>query len=610
MGGRRIAVVVTAALAALLLLVPAARASFHLISIREVYPGTAANRDADFVELQMYASGQNFVSGHALTVYNASGTAIGTFTFSAMAANGANQRTILIGDSGVLGEFGVAPDLTDSALEIPPAGGAACWAGSIDCVSWGSFESSKLPAAGTPADSATGIPEGEALRRTIEPGCPTLLEEADDSNNSAADLFDATPQPRDNASAPTETACTGPLATIDSHPANPTNQTGASFAYHSSEAGSSFECKLDTAAFAACQESGIEYAGPLADGTHAFQVRAKDAGEHVGPAANYSWRVDTTAPTATIDSHPANPSPGGSASFAYHSSETGSSFACSLAAEGASDSFSPCSSSGQTYTGLGDGSYTFKVRATDGAGNQGAASAFAWEVDNSLSDTTPPQTSILSKPPDPSESSTVSFTYESNEPGSTFECSLDATPFASCPASGITHTGLANGAHSFAVRAIDASENVDPTPAGYSFDIAVPAPPPPPAAIVPPPPLVVPLLTAAPPRTRITAKPRRHTSDRTPTVRFRSNVVGAGFQCSVDRARFKRCRSPFTARRLRPGRHRIRVRAFFGGAVDPTPAGAVFKVVGGNRRAQRRHRRYRRQHRIARRDDRRQGHRT
>jgi hypothetical protein len=32
---------------------------------------------------------------------------------------------------------------------------------------------------------------------------------------------------------------------------------------------------------------------------------------------------------------------------------------------------------------------------------------------------------------------------------------------------------------------------------------------------------------------------------------------------------------------LKPGRHRIRVKAVIGGVADPTPASVSFKVVGG-----------------------------
>jgi hypothetical protein len=467
-----------AALGAALLAAPAAQASFHLISIREVYPGSAAHPDSGYVELQMYASGQDLVAGRALTVYDAGGTQIGAFAFAGNVSNAANQQTILIGDSGVQSAFGVAPDLADASLEIRAGGGAACWAGSIDCVSWGSFGGSTPSPSGTPADPG-GIPDGMALRRTAQPGCPTLLEATDDTNDSATDLLDSSPSPRNDSSPISEAACTGPAATIDAKPPNPTKSTSASFAYHATPAADSFECRLDAGSFAACAAGGIEYPGPLAEGNHSFQVRARDAGENVGAAASYGWRVDTSAPTATLDSHPTDPGPGASASFAYHASESGSSFECSLVAAPAIADFSACSPAGRTYTDLADGLYSFEVRATDGAGNRGPAAGFEWTVDNSLADTTPPQTTILSGPPDPSESSTASFTYESNEPGSTFECRLDGAAFAGCPAGGIAYTGLADGSHTFLVRAIDASQNVDLSPAGYSFVVvtAVLSPP-------------------------------------------------------------------------------------------------------------------------------------
>jgi hypothetical protein len=504
MGGRRLPIALAAAVVAGSCAAAPAQASFHLISIREVYPGSIAKPDAGYVELQMYSSGQNLVGGHALTVYNAGGTAAGTFTFPSSVPNGANQQTILIGDSGVQAAFGVAPDLADAGFAIAAAGGAACWAGSLDCVSWGSFAGSTPSASGSPADPV-GIPDGKALRRTIEPGCPTRLEAGDDSGGSATDFFDATPQPRNNASAIVETACTGPTTTIDSKPPSPTNATNAAFTYHASPASTEFECKLDIAAFASCPSGGVEYAGPLAEGSHSLGVRARGAGGVLGPAASYGWRVDTTAPAAILDSHPADPSPGTGASFQFHASETGSSFECSLAVGAAADSFSACAS-GKTYSGLADGEYTFKVRAADAAGNQGEAAAFSWTVDNSLADTTPPETTIVSKPPDPSESPTASFGYESNEPGSSFECELDGAGFAACPSAGVAYAGLGSGSHAFLVRAIDPSDNVDPTPAGYTFGVAVPQAPIAPVATLPPAAAIAPVATPA----VIAAPHRRH----------------------------------------------------------------------------------------------------
>jgi hypothetical protein len=571
MGGRKAASAIVGAAAFGLLFAPAAQATFHLIKVREVYSGT---ENDSYVELQMYASGQSFLSGHSLTQYDASGALVHKSTFAKGVANSANQSTILIGDTEVQGKFGIAPDLVDSELSLPAAGGAVCWnAGGIpaDCVVWGNFkggaafETATGTSAGSPA-SPSGITAGKAIRRTIEPGCPTLLEESDDSDDSAADFSEVTPAPRDNASPITEKTCAGaPNTAIDEKPPAASNSTSAAFTYEAPTA-TGYECRLDSAAFASCSETGIEYTG-LAEGSHTFQVRGFNASGPDPTPASYTWKVDTTPPTTAIDSHPQDPSPGASASFKFHASETGAKFECSLSQGANPDSFSACAS-GKTYAGLADGEYTFKVRATDLAGNQQLEpTAFSWTIDNSLGDTTPPETKLDSVPADPSLSSTVSFTYESNELGSSFECALDGAPFSACAAGGATYSGLANGPHSFQVRAIDPSANVDPTPAGYSFSVAVPAP-------MPAPPLV-PLA----PQTLFAKKPPAKTRDRTPTFRFSSDPAGASFECAVDHGRFKPCRSPFTTKKLSFGPHSFAVRAIMGGGADATPLTAHFKVL-------------------------------
>jgi hypothetical protein len=563
----------------LLIAAPAAQATFHLIKVREVYPGS---NDDSYVELQMYAAGQNMLSGHSLTLYNSAGTLVHSSTFSSSVANAANQQTVLVGDSGVQATFGVAPDLVDSNLAIAAAGGAACWnAGGApaDCVAWGDFsggaalQSATGTSAGSPA-SAAGVTAGAALRRTIAPGCPTLLEESDDSDSSATDFSEVVPAPRNDASAITESPCAGaPNTAIDDRPPLNTNSTAAIFTYEAPTA-TSYECKLDAEAFTLCSASGKEYSG-LLDGSHTFQVRGVNFSGPDPTPASYGWKVDTAAPTTTIDSHPADPSPGGTAAFTFHASETALKFECSLAKGAEADAFSNCSS-GKTYSSLANGTYTFKVRATDLAGNQQSApTAFAWTVDNSLADTTPPQTTIDSHPPDPSSASTASFTYGSNEAGSSFQCSLDGSAFAACPAAGISYAGLTSGPHAFQVRAIDTSANVDPTPAGYSFSVVLAAPAPAASSSTPP------VATAEAPQTVLSAKPAARAHDRTPSFRFRSDTPGASFQCAVDRQPFEPCRSPFTTKTLSFGRHTFAVRALTGGHTDPTPAKFGFKIVRG-----------------------------
>src|SRR5256885_328374 len=69
-------------------------------------------------------------------------------------------------------------------------------------------------------------------------------------------------------------ASTVPTPTITATPANPTNSTSAVFSFTSTVSGAQFECKLDTAAFAACT-SPKSYTG-LAAGSHTFQLRVLD----------------------------------------------------------------------------------------------------------------------------------------------------------------------------------------------------------------------------------------------------------------------------------------------------------------------------------------------
>ena len=96
-------------------------------------------------------------------------------------------------------------------------------------------------------------------------------------------------------------------------------------------------------------------------------------------------------------------------------------------------------------------------------------------------DVDPPETTITSGPGEGSTISDDTPTYEfiSDEAGSTFECSVDGGPFEPCD-SPETIGPLADGPHTFAVRAIDTSGNVDPTPAERSFTVDTEGPPPPP----------------------------------------------------------------------------------------------------------------------------------
>jgi hypothetical protein len=124
-----------------------------------------------------------------------------------------------------------------------------------------------------------------------------------------------------------------------------------------------------------------------------------------------------------------------------------------------------------------DASYTATIRGgangvRDVAGNVLAADE-AWSF--STPDTSPPETTIDSGPSGTLRSATASFAFSSSEAGSTFECSLDGAPFGSC-ASPKDYAGLADGPHTFEVRAVDAAGNADVTPASSSWSVDATAP--------------------------------------------------------------------------------------------------------------------------------------
>jgi hypothetical protein len=267
----------------------------------------------------------------------------------------------------------------------------------------------------------------------------------------------------------TPTDTTPPSTTISSGPSGSTTATSATFAFASSESGSTFECKLDAGAFAACT-SPKAYTG-LAVGAHTFSVRAKDAAGNVDASpATAAWTVaasgpgDTAPPETTISSGPSGPTNDASPTFAFASSEAGSTFACRVD-DGA---WSACSSP-WTTAALADGAHSVSVRATDTDDNTDESPAVrAFTVD-----TNAPHTQITSAPSGTSDSAQATVAFTVDETGATSECRLDGDAWVACT-SPHQVSGLGNGAHTLAVRSRDAAGNVESPGASASWTVAVP----------------------------------------------------------------------------------------------------------------------------------------
>ena len=391
---------------------------------------------------------------------------------------------------------------------------------------------------------------------------PVLPDTDSDGYNDLLEILQGS-DPRDPKSpdaggtpppAPGDT--TPPDTTITGGPSGTVSSSRASFSFSSSEAGVSYECSIDGAVWAVCTSSK-RYSG-LTDGMHTFNVRAIDGTRNIDPTpASRTWIVNTTPtpdtapPETTISSGPTGTVSSAAASFGFNSSEAGSSYQCQV--DGGA--WGVCTSP-KAYAGLLDGSHTFNVRAADAAGNVDATpAARTWTVD-----TTGPDTSLSSGPPDPSTVNSASFSFASPETGASYQCKLDGGTWAAC-ASPKAYSGLANGSHTFNVRAMDAAGNPDLSPVSDVWTIIAP-----------------PDTTA--PDTTISGGPSGSTTSTSASLSFTSTEADSTFECRIDAGAWGACSSPNAYSGLAVGSHTFDVRAIDGaGNTDASPASRAWTVT-------------------------------
>jgi hypothetical protein len=167
---------------------------------------------------------------------------------------------------------------------------------------------------------------------------------------------------------------------------------------------------------------------------------------------------------------------------------------------------------------------------------------------------TAPDTFIDTSPASTTSSSTAEFTFHSDDGSATFECKLDNGAYLGCT-SPHSYTNLADGTHTFAVRAINSSQEVDATPATWQWTI-----------------------DTTPPDTSITVHPDSPTNSSDAYFSFTS-TGGSGFECSLDGALYTSCTDPQDYPGLPDGSHTFAVRAIDGiGNADPTPASFAWTI--------------------------------
>lgn len=267
---------------------------------------------------------------------------------------------------------------------------------------------------------------------------------------------------------------TDPVITLGTVPASLNNSTSSSISFSSTDSGggvvAGHKCKLDGGSYAPCS-SPANLSG-LSQGVHTYSITATDSAGNTSAPVSTTWTVDLTAPVLTLSSMPASITNTTTASFSFGATDSGggvvSSYSCSLD----SSAYSSCSSPA-SYSGLAEGAHTFAVMVSDSAGNSSVATTYSWTVD-----LTAPTLNITSKPNSISNLTSASFTFSGNDTGggsvANYSCKLDAGSYAACT-SPQTYSSLAEGSHTFSVKATDTAGNVS-TVQSYTWTLDVTSP--------------------------------------------------------------------------------------------------------------------------------------
>jgi hypothetical protein len=320
---------------------------------------------------------------------------------------------------------------------------------------------------------------------------------------------------------PSVASASGPDTILLEGPGGLTSSSTATFSFEAgghdgAPDGASFQCRLDSTGDWEPCSSPVTYT-ELADGPHRFEVRAKTARyrwDHwhhwwswcysVDPTpVVVEFTVDTIAPQVKIEAAPTGTIPVAEVTLRFSADETGggeagpsssgpsratasevgageeggeevakeaaTTFECRLdSVEPAA--WAPCTSPA-TFTGLADGPHTIEVRSTDAAGNvDPTPSVVAFVVDTTL-----PETTVDTAPSAKIDVDEATITFSSSG-GTVFECRLDPqpdSPWEPCDGS-VVLAGLAEGPHTFEVRAGDSLGRFDPTPARVAFFVDIP----------------------------------------------------------------------------------------------------------------------------------------
>ena len=283
--------------------------------------------------------------------------------------------------------------------------------------------------------------------------------------------------------------------TIDSGPSGPTNDATPTFAFSADQAGSTLRVPRRRRRLGLVLDARRPPARWPTAHTPSRCARPTRPATSTRRPASRSFTVDTAAPETTIDSGPSGPTSDATPTFAFSADQAGSTLRVPRR---------------RRRLGLVLDARDHRVAgrrrphlrgARDGPGRQRRPDAGLAQLHGrhgraaARRSTAAPRARRATRRR-PSRS-------RPTRPGSTFECRVDGGAWGSCSTPETTGS-LADGAHTFEVRATDPAGNVDPTPASRSFTVD----------------------TAAP-DTTIDSGPSGPTNDATPTFAFSADQAGS-----------------------------------------------------------------------------------
>ncbi|MCK5807498.1 hypothetical protein KAH37_00785, partial [bacterium] len=302
-----------------------------------------------------------------------------------------------------------------------------------------------------------------------------------------------------------------------------------------------FDNHVDGEAWSGWSTTAVASLTNLNSSAHIFHAKARDAAGNEGIETLFHWTVDSREPQTSITLSPTKTTNLDYAHFAFMADKSPITFECQLFKESVqivpATGWDDCSAGTQNYFSLTNGSYEFRVRATDSLSNvESTPASFDWIVTQDL-----PVTTILTTNPVGAivPNKTMVFTYESSIAESSFECQLlkDGAveeDWTDCDSGTKSYSSLDDGSYLFKVKATTAygEEEINPAQHGWSID-------------------------ATKPLVTVSSKPPSVTGFAAAQFVFacEGEAAPCTFECALDGAVATACTSPQTTADLSEGAH-------------------------------------------------------